>query len=146
MSRLKVKNEKLKMKVKLIIVVAMLSVGIAHANTSLDLGIAGVGARPLGMGRAYVAIADDANAVFTNPAGLGFQKNWALTSMSTQLYNSTNYALAGAAIPSAYGTFGIGYIGIGILLMLLDMTINVILQLAGIEVMMPLYLIGNAIG
>lgn len=89
-----------------------LTIQPAFAKTSLDLGVAGVGARPLGMGKAYVAIADDANAVFTNPAGLGLQKSWALTSMSTKLFGSANYVLAGTAIPLDQGTIGIGYIGL----------------------------------
>jgi len=96
----------------LAVVCLLVLVGYAEANTSLDLGVAGIGARPLGMGRAYVAVADDANAVFTNPAGLGLQKNWSITSMSTQLYGNSNYVLAGASIPVAFGTLGIGYIGL----------------------------------
>lgn len=84
----------------------------AFAQTSLDLGVAGVGARPLGMGKAYVAVADDANAVFANPAGLGLQKSWSLTSMSTQLFGNANYVLAGTAIPLDQGTVGVGYIGL----------------------------------
>lgn len=35
----------------------------------------GVGARALGMGGAYVSMADEPNAIFWNPAGLGFVKN-----------------------------------------------------------------------
>ncbi|MBX9836986.1 MAG: hypothetical protein K2X69_01600 [Silvanigrellaceae bacterium] len=30
-----------------------------------------LGARPLGMGDAFVAVADDENAIFHNPAGIG---------------------------------------------------------------------------
>ena len=63
--------------------IGILMVQPVLANTSLDLGVVGIGARPLGMGRAYVAVADDANAVFANPAGLGLQKSWSITSMST---------------------------------------------------------------
>jgi hypothetical protein len=33
-------------------------------------GVAGIGARPLGMGGAFCTIADDSNAVYYNPAGL----------------------------------------------------------------------------
>ena len=80
-------------------------------KTSLDLGVAGVGARPLGMGKAHVAIADDANAVFVNPAGLGTQKGWSVTSMSTKLLNRVDYKLLGATYNSKIGTIGIGYIG-----------------------------------
>lgn len=34
------------------------------------------GVRPLAMGNAYVALADDFNMLFYNPAGLGFVKEW----------------------------------------------------------------------
>ncbi|KPJ64961.1 hypothetical protein AMJ44_11700 [candidate division WOR-1 bacterium DG_54_3] len=112
MNKFKIQNSKLKMKVILIMMVSLLAVTIAEAGTSLDLGVAGVGARPLGMGKAYVAVADDANAVFANPAGLGLQKTWSLTSMSTKLLNTANYTLAGSVIPLDAGTIGIGYIGL----------------------------------
>lgn len=39
------------------------------------------GARPTGMGEAFVAIADDATATYWNPAGLGFQEGKEVTLM-----------------------------------------------------------------
>jgi hypothetical protein len=39
-----------------------------------DLGM-GIGAKAIGMGGAFVAVADDASAVFWNPAGLAAQRN-----------------------------------------------------------------------
>lgn len=44
-----------------------------------------VGARAEGMGRSYTAIADDANATWWNPAGLGFLKGNNLALMHSQL-------------------------------------------------------------
>ncbi|HNW58229.1 MAG TPA: PorV/PorQ family protein [bacterium] len=41
------------------------------------------GARAAGMGEAFVGLADDATAVYYNPAGLGFQKGRELTLMHT---------------------------------------------------------------
>ena len=41
------------------------------------------GARPSGMGEAFVALADDASATWWNPAGLGFQRQNELTLMHT---------------------------------------------------------------
>jgi hypothetical protein len=90
----------------LIIVLA----GAVCAKSSLDLGIAGVGARPMGMGRSFVAVADDVNALFLNPAGMAFQDSWALTSMSTKLLNRVDYKLIGGIYPTDQGTFGIGYV------------------------------------
>lgn len=80
------------------------------AKSALDIGVVGVGARNLGMGKAGVAIADDANAVFVNPAGLAQQKSWTATCMSTKLMNRVDYKLVGGSYRTDYGTFGLGYI------------------------------------
>lgn len=93
-----------------LIVCLLLLFGSAEAKNALDLSTAGVGARPLAMGRAFTAVADDVNAVFLNPAGLGEQKNWAITTMSTRLLERTDYKLAGVVCPTNYGTLGIGYL------------------------------------
>ncbi len=53
--------------------------GVSQA-TMLFLKIA-PGARPTGMGEAFVALADDATAVWWNPAGLGFQQQKQFTAM-----------------------------------------------------------------
>lgn len=45
---------------------------LAHAQTLVTLFDAGAGVRPMGMGGAFTALADDENALFYNPAGLGF--------------------------------------------------------------------------
>jgi hypothetical protein len=62
------------------------------------------------MGRAYTAVADDVNAVFSNPAGLGLQKNWGLTSMTTKLLDRVDYRMLGAVYPTQFGTVGVGYL------------------------------------
>ncbi|UCE05514.1 MAG: PorV/PorQ family protein, partial [bacterium] len=46
-----------------------------------------VGARPLGLGETFVAIADDGNAAYWNPAGLQTLKRLVFNSMYTNLYN-----------------------------------------------------------
>ena len=51
----------------------------------------GVGARPLAMGKAFVAIANDANSPYYNPAGLAFSKHNELTSMQTKLATDVDY-------------------------------------------------------
>jgi len=51
----------------LIILIFLLGVSVTSAQTDLQLG-----ARPQGMGGAYVALAYDADAVYWNPAGLSF--------------------------------------------------------------------------
>jgi hypothetical protein len=84
----------------------------ASTKSAIDLGIAGVGARPMGMGKSFVAIADDVNAVILNPAGLAFQESWGVTSMSTKLLNRVDYKMMGGIYPTQHGTFGIGYIAL----------------------------------
>jgi hypothetical protein len=100
-------------KLILILIICLLisSAAVAENKASLDLGIAGMGARPTGMGRSFVSIADDANAIFQNPAGLGFMKTWGATSMSTRLLNRADYKLLGLLVPTNMGTIGLGYIG-----------------------------------
>jgi len=66
-----------KRRIALVGLVAMLLPGLAHANIFEKVGTFGgqflkisVGARGAGMGVAYVAVADDATAVFWNAAGI----------------------------------------------------------------------------
>ncbi|MBN2542354.1 type IX secretion system membrane protein PorP/SprF [bacterium] len=49
-----------------------------------------IGARPLGMGRTFVAIADDGNAPLWNPAGMSFYNERVLTGMFSRLYWGVN--------------------------------------------------------
>ena len=89
------------------------SVAMASSDTpsAPDPSLAAYGARPLGMGGAFVAVADDANAIFSNPAGLSTISEWSLTSMSTQLLQKVDYTLVGGTYRIGPGTLGIGYIG-----------------------------------
>ena len=71
----------------------------------LDIG---VGSRPFGMGGTFAAIADDANAVYWNPAGLGMLKNREFTGMYSQFFNYEYLAYVNPI--ESFGTFGIsGY-------------------------------------
>jgi hypothetical protein len=70
----------------------------------------GIGARPLGMGKAFVAVADDVNAMFMNPAGLGSQKSWELSTMSSNFLNEYQYTMFCGVTPTPAGTIGIGYV------------------------------------
>lgn len=72
----------------------------------------GVGARLLGMGKAYVGLADDMSSIFLNPSGLSNLDNWQATSMSGKFINEVNYLCLSGAYPSVkYGNFSIGYVG-----------------------------------
>uniref|UniRef100_A0A7V3RH41 PorV/PorQ family protein n=1 Tax=candidate division WOR-3 bacterium TaxID=2052148 RepID=A0A7V3RH41_UNCW3 len=62
----------------------------------LDIG---AGARPRALGNAFVAIADDANAVFWNPAGISSLKGVQITGMHSSLFFGTKYDYLAVAAP-----------------------------------------------
>jgi len=61
----------------------------------------GVNARALGMGRAFTAVTDNANAVYWNPGGLYniIREGMSLTLMYSKLFESTTYNFAAFALP-----------------------------------------------
>ena len=71
-----------------------------------------VGARSMGMGKAYVAVAEDAETVFVNPAGLGTISTLKLSSMYTSLLDDLNYTVISGVYPmdNDSGTLGAGII------------------------------------
>jgi len=71
-------------------------------------------ARQLGMGGLSISFAHDANGVFTNPAELTNLEFPQLTTSSRRLLmDETQYLLLGWAVPTSYGTFGLGYVSMG---------------------------------
>jgi hypothetical protein len=80
------------------------------AGAALDLGEIGVGARPLSLGKAFVGLADDASAIFVNPAGLSRSNQLNLLSMSGSMLGDVNYLLLGASDLSPVGKLGIGFL------------------------------------
>ncbi len=84
----------------------------ALASSLADITEIGVGARPLGMGKAFNSVADDGSALFMNPAGLTSTDRFTFLSMSGNLINEVPYmTLAGAWKLPATGVIGIGYVG-----------------------------------
>jgi hypothetical protein len=83
----------------------------AYVKTTTDPTFIGIGARPIGTGKAFVGLADDVNAIFINPAGLAGQKTWQVQSMTTRLLNVIDYISFAGTYNTDYGTFGLGYIG-----------------------------------
>ncbi len=77
-----------------------------------DPAMIGTGARTLGLGRAFVAIADDVNTVFYNPAGLGQIDRFQAMSManSSLLLGELKYTTGAFVAPLGFGTFGMGVI------------------------------------
>ena len=70
-----------------------------------------VGARPLGMGKAFVGAANDINSIFLNPAGLSHIASWQATSLSGQFLNEVNYMIVGGAWPTHSGVMSVAYTG-----------------------------------
>lgn len=80
-------------------------------KAGVDIGPVAHGARVIGLGKAFTAVSDDTNAVFSNPAGLGFQKGWSVLTMSTQLLHRVDYKLYGGSLSTNSGTFAIAFAG-----------------------------------
>jgi len=75
----------------------------------------GVGARALGMGRAFVAVTNDASAVFWNPAGLiSLQTTrWGAMGMHTKLYEGAEYHCLSGALHIRHGfVIGAGWLSL----------------------------------
>lgn len=69
---------------------------MAFTNVAPLLEI-GVGARPLGMGGAFVGLADDENAAFYNPAGLAFLETAGVTSLYSRQFRAFSFGSIGVA-------------------------------------------------
>ena len=69
--------------------------------------------RPLGMGNAFVAVADDINTLYLNPAGLTNLKTWQILFTYSKLYwgvsdLSENFIVGGVSLKE-YGSLGVGW-------------------------------------
>src|SRR3989339_1128611 len=82
------------------------------ASETIDPTNIGVGARALGMGKAFTAISDDGASMFTNPAGLDLVKDLKVISMSGNLMNEVPYVTFGISNSILNGTLGLGYTGL----------------------------------
>lgn len=82
----------------------------AIALTTFDPLSLGGDARSLGMGRATVAVAEGADTLFNNPAGLGEFDNFQFTSMSGKILEDENYSLLGIIYPLGHKmAVGVGF-------------------------------------
>lgn len=70
----------------------------------------GISARAAGMGEAFTAVGDDANAIYYNPAGLATLDKFELTGMHLQYFLDVNYETLSYIHPTKSGVFGINFI------------------------------------
>ena len=63
------------------------------------------GARPLGIGGGFLALADDENAAFYNPAALGWIKKLGVTSILARPFDVVSYGAVSLAAPSFGATY-----------------------------------------
>jgi len=77
----------------------------------------GAGARGIGMGRAFVSLADDASAVYWNPAALKNVQRMQFMAMYMPLFGDftdATYTYFGFVYPTlSAGAFGVGYMSVG---------------------------------
>lgn len=79
-------------------------------NTAANFLRVGVGARPVAMGEAYAALADDAHAVYYNPAGLAVLERQEVTLMHNKFFEGVSQQYGAYAYPHwKYGTFAAGF-------------------------------------
>lgn len=90
-----------------LLVVLLLASPALGAETASFLDI-GVGARGLGMGGACTALADDAHAVYWNPAGLARLEKREAAASHSELGNSTRQDFLAYAHPTSQGTLAAG--------------------------------------
>ncbi len=85
----------------LLLTISALTLTVFGGNYSNVAGIfeLAVSARASGMGGAFVSIADDGNAVFYNPAGLGWINNISLSSLLARQFETVNYGCLQFAVP-----------------------------------------------
>jgi len=82
----------------------------AQAQTMVTLFQIGSGVRPLGMGGAAAALADDENVIFYNPAGLGFLEELHIGSFYEPRFGGSfgSLALAGKGLGAGLIFFNLG--------------------------------------
>ena len=83
------------------------------ATTSAAFLEIGAGARSIGMGSAYVSVADDASSIYWNPAGIVNVNKTEIQSFYTPWLVETNFYYNSAVIPmGVFGSLGLSFTAI----------------------------------
>jgi len=101
------------MRTRLLIITVIVALGanLALAQAAPDPIRIATGARPLGMGKAYVGLADDIGSIFLNPAGLANPLRWQVTSMQGSFLDEFSYLSLSGLYPTEIGNFGVAFAG-----------------------------------
>jgi hypothetical protein len=93
---------------KIIFIILFIIISAGSYSIITDIGLdpldTSSGAKPLGMGSAFVAVSDDVNSLFYNPAGLSNSNGFSATIRSIKDFSM------GLSYPTRYGGFGVGFI------------------------------------
>ncbi|MFA4844927.1 MAG: S-layer homology domain-containing protein [Candidatus Margulisiibacteriota bacterium] len=73
--------------------------GVSFTDDPVKIG---VGGRPMGMGKAFVAVADDGSGILMNPAGVSNIKSWIAFSMYSNLFNEVQYLTLTYSTPFSF--------------------------------------------
>lgn len=104
----------MKNKIILIIAVVLLAQAAFAQFLAIDPTERCLNARVIGLGRTFVGLANDASAIYINPAGLARLSNWEITSLSGKFLEDYNYLSLSGFYPTPYGIFGLGFGGYSI--------------------------------
>ncbi len=85
-----------------------------QAGTGFAVLEADVGARALGMGGAFSALADNADAPYWNPAGLGWVASSEITTMQTKLSTDADHYYVSYVRPAFGGAIGLAWVQLGL--------------------------------
>ena len=107
-------------KINYIVIIMLITAYISMAGEISKMGTTaaqflkiGVGARASAMGESYVAVANDASAIFWNPAGMAQMKKSEVLFVRTNWIADITYDFATLAIPiQGIGSFGLFYQGL----------------------------------
>ena len=87
----------------------------AEQTYTADFLTFGTGARPLGMGNAFTAIADEASTTYYNPAGIAQLTHHEFNFMHATLAELAAYDVAGYIYPFSQNmTFGVSWLRVGV--------------------------------
>jgi len=93
------------------ILLVLILCGASYASETADISSIGMGARGLGIGRAYSVLADDASAIFSNPAGILKTEKFSVVSMSGNMLSEIPYMMAAGSYKMQNGVLGVGFVG-----------------------------------